>query len=220
MAKFSRTRRRAATRSTRRMLERIADFIEPTLLETPPDPFRAGRATCCGSRGSAARSAARRRRGRGGGDPHRRGARRSSTAGSSRSAQGDARDRRDHRRVGVAVDARHRLRAVPPRDGRGRRRARRLGLRPRRDGRRSPRRSPAPRARTGRRSARARAVVRILVRDGGAEGVVLEDGTELFARRVASNADATRHAARARRRATCPRVRRTGRGGSTTRAAR
>ena len=35
-------------------------------------------------------------------------------------------------------------------------------------------------------------VVRVLVRDGAAEGVVLEDGTELFARRVASNTDATR----------------------------
>jgi len=35
-------------------------------------------------------------------------------------------------------------------------------------------------------------VVRVLVRDGAAEGVVLEDGTELRARRVASSADATR----------------------------
>ncbi len=35
-------------------------------------------------------------------------------------------------------------------------------------------------------------VARILVRDGAAEGVLLEDGTELWARRVASNADATR----------------------------
>jgi len=35
-------------------------------------------------------------------------------------------------------------------------------------------------------------VARILVRDGRAEGVALEDGTELRARRVASSADATR----------------------------
>ncbi|WP_242345441.1 phytoene desaturase family protein [Anaeromyxobacter terrae] len=35
-------------------------------------------------------------------------------------------------------------------------------------------------------------VERILVRDGAARGVVLADGTELLARRVASNADATR----------------------------
>jgi phytoene dehydrogenase-like protein len=35
-------------------------------------------------------------------------------------------------------------------------------------------------------------VARILVEDGSARGVVLEDGTELRARRVASNADATR----------------------------
>jgi phytoene dehydrogenase-like protein len=35
-------------------------------------------------------------------------------------------------------------------------------------------------------------VARVLVRDGAAEGVVLEDGTELRARRVASSADATR----------------------------
>ncbi len=35
-------------------------------------------------------------------------------------------------------------------------------------------------------------VARILVRDGAAEGVVLEDGTELRARRVASSADASR----------------------------
>jgi phytoene dehydrogenase-like protein len=34
-------------------------------------------------------------------------------------------------------------------------------------------------------------VARVLVRDGRAEGVVLEDGTELRARRVASSADAT-----------------------------
>lgn len=35
-------------------------------------------------------------------------------------------------------------------------------------------------------------VARILVRDGAAEGVVLEDGTEIRSRRVASSADATR----------------------------
>ncbi len=35
-------------------------------------------------------------------------------------------------------------------------------------------------------------VARVLVRDGAAEGVALEDGTELRARRVASNADASR----------------------------
>ena len=50
-------------------------------------------------------------------------------------AQGHAGHRRHHRRDGAPVDAGHRLRAVPPRHGRERRRARRVGLRARRHGR-------------------------------------------------------------------------------------
>ena len=50
-------------------------------------------------------------------------------------AQGHAGDRRDHRRVRRAVDAGHRLRALPSRHGRDQRQTRRLGLRQRRHGR-------------------------------------------------------------------------------------
>ena len=65
-------------------------------------------------------------------------------------AQGHAGHRRDHRRDGEPVHAGHRLRALPPRHGRDRRPARRVGLRPRRHGRAHP--GPgARRARPGRR---------------------------------------------------------------------
>ena len=52
-----------------------------------------------------------------------------------RRAEGDARHRRDHRRVRVAVVSGQRVRAAAPRDGRSGRRARRVGLRARRHGR-------------------------------------------------------------------------------------
>ena len=48
--------------------------------------------------------------------------------------EGDAGDRRHHRGHGLALDAGHRLRALPPRDGRVQRRPRRLGLREGRHG--------------------------------------------------------------------------------------
>ena len=192
VAKFSDARRGSGCPTTRRMLERIARAIEPTLLETPPDPFSGRprdllRLARMGAR--FLRLGARRpRRAR---DPHRRGARRARPLVRVGRAEGDARDRRDHRRVGVAVHARHRLRALPPRDGRGGRRARRLGLRPRRDGR-------APRGdRRRRRAAAARRSAPAPASRGSSSAAAprrassLEDGTELLARRVASSADAT-----------------------------
>ena len=39
IAKFSHEGRRGTTRSTRTMLTRVADFLEPMLTQTPPDPF-------------------------------------------------------------------------------------------------------------------------------------------------------------------------------------
>ncbi len=75
------------------------------------------------------------RRAEGGRDPDRRGHADPRPLVRVGAAQGDAGDRRDHRRDGLAVDAGHGLRAVPPRHGRVRRRPRRLGLRARRHGR-------------------------------------------------------------------------------------
>ena len=60
-------------------------------------------------------------------------------------AQGDARDRRDHRRVRRAVDAGHRLRAVPPRHGRDATASAACGATSAAAWAASPRRSPAPR---------------------------------------------------------------------------
>ena len=104
-------------------------------------------------------------------------------------AQGDAGHRRHHRRLRRAVDAGHRLRAVPPRHGRDQRQARRLGLRHGRHGR------PDPGAGAGRQGPRRRDPHR---RRGGphprrrtarSTGVALADGDEFRAPKVASNAD-------------------------------
>ena len=75
------------------------------------------------------------RRAEGGGDPGRGGHADPGPLVRVGAAQGDAGDRRDHRRDGVPLDAGDGLRAVPPRDGRVRRRPRRLGLRAGRHGR-------------------------------------------------------------------------------------
>ena len=172
------------------MLERVAAVVEPTLTMAPPDLLRprlgdlrtllhAGRVV----------PAARRRHRRGGRDPHRRRAADPRPLVRVGGAEGDAGHRRDHRRDGEPVDAGHRLRALPPRHGRDRRHARRVGLRARRHGR----------AHAGaRRAARDLGVdircdaevARILVRDGRVAGVALASGDEFHAPIVASNADA------------------------------
>ena len=137
----------SSARATRRgireyeaMLERVAAFVEPTLGMTPPDLLRPG------PRGLLQLLEPRPRPSRRLGDG-------ASEAvelltGPARTildrwfesdrAQGHAGHRRDHRRDGEPVDAGHRLRAVPPRHGRDRRPARRLGLRARRHGRAHP----------------------------------------------------------------------------------
>ncbi len=118
------------------MLERVAAVIEPTLVQTPPNPVRPGhRRPARTWPARAEREAPGRIDGRGRRDPHRRRATDPRSLVRVRAAQGDAGDRRDHRRVRVAVDARYRLRAVPPRHGRDERRARRLELRQGRNGR-------------------------------------------------------------------------------------
>ena len=65
------------------MLERVADFLEPTLVETPPNPwsFRPGNLVQLAKLGLAFREAGH-RRAEGGRDPHRRRDARFSTAGS------------------------------------------------------------------------------------------------------------------------------------------
>ena len=118
------------------MLERVADFLEPTLMMTPPNPWslRPGEPDPARQDGARVPEAGARRP-EGGRDPRRRGHPDPRPLVRVGAAQGDARDRRDHRRDGLALDAGHGLRAVPPRDGRVRRRARRVGLRARRHGR-------------------------------------------------------------------------------------
>ena len=93
-----------------------------------------------------------------------------------RAAARDARDRRRDRRLRAAVGAGHRLRALPPRDGRDARRARRLGLRGGRHGRPG-RRAGSGRARRGRRDPLRRAGdAHPASRTAAREGVVLADG--------------------------------------------
>ena len=79
--------------------------------------------------------AAGRRRRRGSGDPHWCRPSDPRSLVRVRGAEGDAGDRRDHRRDGKSLDAGHRLRALSPRHGRGWRRARRVGVHARRYGR-------------------------------------------------------------------------------------
>ena len=118
------------------MLERVADFLEPTLMMTPPNPWSLRPGEPGAARQARARlRQARHRRPEGGRDPDRRRDADPRPLVRERAAQGHARDRRDHRRDGLALDAGHGLRAVPPRDGRVQRRAGRVGLRARRHGR-------------------------------------------------------------------------------------
>ena len=135
------------------MLERVADFLEPTLVQTPPNPWslRPGNLVQLAKLGLAFLKLGHDGP-EGGGDPDRGGHADPGPLVRVGAAQGDARDRRDHRRDGVAVDAGHRLRAVPPRHGRVRRRPRRVGLRARRHGRDQQR---ASRPRRGRRAPRS-----------------------------------------------------------------
>ena len=118
------------------MLERVASVVEPTLVETPPErpaPGRARRARTVPARPRAAAARPGDERGDRGAD--RRRAPDPRPLVRIRGTQRDARDRRDHRRVRRAVDAGHRVRALPSRDGRDQRQARRVGLRQGRHGR-------------------------------------------------------------------------------------
>ena len=126
------------------MLERVAAFVEPTLGMTPPDLLRPGPrdllrllglGRAFGRLGDGASEAVE------------------LLTGPARPildrwfesdrAQGDAGHRRDHRGDGEPVHAGHRLRPLPPRDGRDRRPPRGVGLRARRHGRAHP--GPGPR---------------------------------------------------------------------------
>ena len=118
------------------MLERVASVVEPTLTQIPPNLIRPTLAPAVRSRQDGTRAAAARPGdGRGDRSAHGRGAPDPRPLVRIRGAQRHARDRRDHRRLHGAVDAGHRLRALPSRDGRDQRQARRLELRARRHGR-------------------------------------------------------------------------------------
>ena len=117
------------------MLERIAAFIEPTLLETPPDPWSSSPRTLAKLATLAWKFRALGADGRtaveiltGAANPI------LDRWFESEVREDDALDRRHHRGLCHAVDAWHRLRAVPSRDGGVRRRARGVGLRARRHG--------------------------------------------------------------------------------------
>ena len=122
-----------------------------------------------------------------------------------RSAQGDEVGERHHRHVPRPALARHRVRAAAPLHGRDRRRVPRLGLREGRHRRDQRRRSPRARARIRRRDPhRTRRSSSVLVEDGRATGVVLENGDEIARRLVVSGARSAPHLPRAgRARSTC-----------------
>ena len=105
---------------------------------------------------------ARRRPAAGGRAAHRRGPADPRPLVRERRAQGHARHRRDHRRVPLDQLARQRVRAAAPRDGRSRRRSRRVGLRARRHGRARRRRSKKPATISASRSAAKSPVQHIL----------------------------------------------------------
>ena len=134
------------------MLERVADFLEPTLMQTPPNPwsFRPPEPDPTGQARARIRQA-RPRRPESRRDPHRGGDSDPRPLVRVGAAQGHPRDRRHHRRHGLALDAGDGLRAVPPRDGRVRRRPGCVGLRARRHGRDQQRDRLRGRARAGRR---------------------------------------------------------------------
>ena len=174
------------------MLTRVADFLEPMLTQTPPDPFsmRPGQPLEARQARHELPPPGTGRGQRGGRDPDRRSAADPRPLVRVGGTQGHHRHRRRHRRVRRAVAARHRVRAVPPRHGRVQRRPRRVGLRPRRHGDGLELASPPPRRPTARRFARTPRSAEILVHDGVGQGVALKDGTEFRAKRVASGADA------------------------------
>ena len=125
----------SATPSTRRSSTAIARWLEPMLDAPPPDPARLRARDLRAARGAVrARVAAARRALARARAPARAGAARARALVRERAAARHARDRRGDRRLGVALVAGHGLRALPPRDGRDRRRARGLGLRRGRDG--------------------------------------------------------------------------------------
>ena len=122
-----------------------------------------------------------------------------------RRAQGDEVGERHHRHVPRAALAGHGVRAAAPLHGRDRRRLPRLGLREgrhRRDqrvDRRRGARASAPR------SAPTPAVAQVLVKNGRATGVVLENGDEIRAPIVVSGLDPRRTFLELRRpRRSCP----------------
>ena len=135
IAKFS-TKDAEALPKYEAMLERVADFLEPTLVQTPPNPWSPAPGNLIQlARLGLALPQAGHRRPEGHRDPHRRRPADPRPLVRVGGAQGDAGHRRDHRRLRRPVDARHGLRALPSRHGRVQRRPRRLGLRPRRHGR-------------------------------------------------------------------------------------
>ena len=218
IAKFSTARCRRPIRATTRSWSAWPQVLEPVLSQAAPDPLPLpeewreiglGKRLRDGKKLWAlyrALGRAGRRPAGGGRAAHRRGPADSRSLVRERRAEGHARHRRDHRRVPLDQLARQRVRAAAPRDGRSRRRARRVGLRARRHGRAGRRRSPAACQRPGRRdSPRVARAAHPHRSRHGACGVRLEDGTQLDAqdrrleRRRASHVRKVSHARRAAR---------------------
>ena len=177
------------------MLTRVADFLEPMLTQTPPEPVL-----------DAARQPLEARQASAG-----------SSAGSGQDVASEAVEiltgaarpildrwfESEELKATIATDAvigafaaavapRHRVRAVPPRHGRVQRRPRRVGLRPRRDG------HDLEQHRVGREEPRGRDPHERRRRQDSREGrprggVALKDGTEFHAKRVVSGRRRERH---------------------------
>ena len=194
-----------------RLLDRAARAFEPLLDVPPPDPARLALPRSPHRRRNralavrdAARSGAHRPTAGGAG------ARDTRSLVRQRAAASDARHGRSDRRLRGAIDAGHRLRALPPRDGRNGRRARRLGLRAGGYGRalgcdrgcsacrrRDDRSRCAGRAHRRARRARARRHARGRPQPRGAAGRVVRGSAPNAARDGRRNASATRRRRRA-----------------------
>ena len=138
IAKFSSQGRRGAARSTRRCWSAWPTFLEPTLMQTPPNPWsvRPGNLLQLAKLGLALPASSGTRRAEGGRDPDRRRPRPILDRWfESEQLKVTLATDAIIGAMAVAVDAGDRLRAVPPRHGRVQRRARRVGLRARRHGR-------------------------------------------------------------------------------------
>ena len=107
-------------------------------------------------------------------------------------AEGDAGDRRHHRRLRRAVDARHGVRALPSRHGRDATASAASGATSAAAWAGSATRSPAAAKERASRSARTPRSRKILVKNGRAVGVALNDGDEI-PRAAASPATPTRN---------------------------